>query len=174
MNRALLVFGAAMVAASLSTGACTYISGVESFQVRRPGDAGPDVAIGQPVDGGTGRPDGGAVDSGLDAGCQTALECQEQRCKADLPDSRLNAQVGAVLGVTATCLAGAPRVANPGPNHYYVADVRCTLVPQPSAAAVSSFTSEMNADGWFGYSTRQEGSEIVVVGQSTTRECSTY
>lgn len=52
--------------------------------------------------------------------------------------------------------------------------MRCTLSPQPDAAAVLTFETLMSNDGWFGYSVKSEATEVVVVGQSTTRACNTY
>jgi hypothetical protein len=159
----------AAVVVAVASSACTFLSGVEGLELRQggpPADAGPDDAADPP--------DASANDTGGGTACSTALECQDERCKADLPDPRIATQVGSVLGVTATCEGGAPRVVNPGPSRYYTTDVRCTLSPQPTSAAVSSFVSRMNADGWFGYSTRQEGAELVVIGESTTRLCNSY
>jgi hypothetical protein len=167
--------------AGLTLTACTFLSGVEGLDLRRGGVAEGGSDFDATDDAATGRSDAsssGAVDATVptgDAACATAAECQEQRCRDDvLVTDRIEAEIGKVLAVTATCAPGTPRVISPGPNHYYGADLRCTLAPQPTAAALSSFQTKMNADGWFGYSTQSAGADVVVVGMATTRLCSTY
>lgn len=173
MLRARVTVAVALASAVAGT-ACTLISGVEGYEIRRVVPATDGDGSSPPVDGAPGSDGGGDGGIGAPVPCATPLECQEERCRSDLPNPRLAPQIGKVLGVTATCTAGVPFVINPGPQHYYGADVRCTLVPQPTPTAVSNFRPDMEADGWYGYSTKQEGGETVVIGQSTTRVCSSY
>jgi hypothetical protein len=161
----------ATVLAALTTAACTVLSGVDGYELR----TGPRV---DPVatDGAPSRADANDASSEATTGspCATAQACQEERCRNDLPDSRLEQIVSSALAVTATCTAGAPFVISPGPDHYYGADVRCTLAPQPEASNVLVFPSYMQTLGWNGFILAVEGSDYVVIGQSTTRLCNTY
>jgi len=172
----------------LAPAACTFLSGVEGMELRPGGSAeggeGPGSEGDATADGATGRTDAsspdaaGAADAKVptgDAACATAAECQEQRCRDDvLVMDRIETEIGKVLAVTATCTPGTPYVISPGPNHYYGVDLRCTLSPQPTATALASFTTKMNADGWYGYTTQSAGADVVVVGKTTSRMCSMY
>jgi hypothetical protein len=100
---------------------------------------------------------------------------QEERCHNDVGMDRIGAKVGATLAVTATCrVAGAPYVIAPGPDHYYGANFRCTLDPQPTPERIKAFSGEMQAAGFHGYKTQRNGAVIDVLGTTTTRPCREY
>lgn len=171
----------AAIGVALATAACTVLSGVDEMELRKGGPVDPaaEASVAPGPDAGSDGPkvpdaSDASTHTIADAACATPVACQEERCRKDLPDPRIDKQVGTSLGVTATCTAGPPFLIAPGPSHYYGADVRCTLEPQPTAAAVSGFVAKMNGDGWYGYSTKSEGAALVAVGQSTTHLCNTY
>jgi hypothetical protein len=164
---------AAALSFALATAACTVLSGVDDMELR----TGPRVVPAPDDASAPPESDSGADatnDAGPPAACATAAECQEERCRGALQVSRIETQIAKCLSVTATCKAGPPFVITPGPDHYYGADVRCTLAPQPTATALASFDTLMTADGWYGWKAKTEGAEYVVLGQTTTRRCNSY
>lgn len=116
-----------VAACALASAACTVLSGVDSLELRS------GAAVAPPDDPAQTAGDAAAEASPDAAGgtstvpCATDVECQEERCRKDLPDSRLDAQVGSCLFVTASCKAGTPRVVNRGR----------TTITSPTCAAPS-------------------------------------
>jgi hypothetical protein len=99
----------------------------------------------------------------------TALPRGETACQAGATNTaRLEGLIWASLGSRATCTAGAPKtIATGNGDHYYSADVTCTVASTRESA---SFAGRMASFGWNGY--QLSGSTIT--GTQTSRVCSSY
>jgi hypothetical protein len=99
----------------------------------------------------------------------TPLPRGEAACTAGATNTaRLEGLLWASLGSRASCTAGAPKtIATSNGDHYYSADVTCTVSSTREAA---SFADRMASFGWNGY--RLAGSTIR--GTQTSRVCSSY
>lgn len=82
--------------------------------------------------------------------------------------ARLEGLLWASLGSRARCTAGAPKtIAMTSGDHYYSADVTCTV---GSSREATSFAGRMASFGWNGF----QLSGNTVRGTQTSRVCSSY
>ena len=92
----------------------------------------------------------------------------EDACRADVLDTaRLEGLITASLGSAAHCTADAPRSIATKGDHYYAADVTCSVA---SAGEAASWDARMKSFGWNGF--RLTGSKIA--GVQTSRLCAGY
>jgi hypothetical protein len=108
---------------------------------------------------------------------ETDLACREEACLAELHDLvRIQKVVTETLGTAASCATtSSPRQIPQDGDHYYLADLECTLVNAPSATRVAGFTANMETRGFYGYQLIEvSGSTPIVTAQTTTPVCSSF
>ncbi len=122
---------------------------------------------------GTGTSGGGGTTA--PTGCNGNTSCQETACLADLKDvGDVQGLISQVTGIAASCATASEprRIAKAdGSDHYYNADLRCTLASAPDAAKAASFTTDMAARGYHGF---RLADATTVTAQTSTRYCSQY
>jgi hypothetical protein len=92
----------------------------------------------------------------------------EDACRGDVLDTaRLEGLITASLGARARCSAATPRTISASGDHYYAANVTCTV---PSTSAAASYDARMKSFGWNGF--RLTGNTIE--GVQTSRLCASY
>lgn len=102
--------------------------------------------------------------------------CRDARCLEDFDDvAREIGEVAQVLGVSVDCASSdRVRVGLEGADYYYAGKLTCRMTSPPSAERVASFTSAMEAKGFYGFRIADEGGAPLVRAGTSTRRCSSY